>query len=137
MGKLTDKQRKQIIADRVDGMSYRKLAAKYGVSPTAVRKVVDAEPGLLQKCAEKKAQNTKDMLDYLDARTLKAQAVLDLAFEALLDPDKYARSGPKDIATMMGIIIDKYAQLAEINRNGTIKNELLQSLYDLEAQHAD
>lgn len=137
MGKLTDKQRKQIIADRVDGMSYRKLAAKYGVSPTAVRKVVDAEPDLLQKCAEKKAQNTKDMLDYLDARTLKAQAVLDLAFEALLDPDKYERSGPKDIATMMGIIIDKYAQLAEINRNGTVKNELLQSLYDLEAQHAD
>ena len=72
------------------------------------------------------------MLEYLDARTLKAQHVLDLAFEALQDPAKYDKAGLQSIATMMGIIIDKYAQLAELSRNGGMKNELLQSLLDLE-----
>lgn len=71
----------------------------------------------------------------MDARTQKAQHVLDLAFEALQDPSKYNKASVQSIATMMGIIIDKYAQLAELSKNGGMKNELLQSLLDLERKN--
>lgn len=119
----------------MEGLSVRKLADKYGVSPSAIQKIITSNPGLKELCTEKKQQNTQDMLEYLDARTQKAQHVLDLAFDALQDPAKYNKASVQSIATMMGIIIDKYAQLAELSKNGGIKNELLQSLLDLERKN--
>lgn len=119
----------------MEGLSVRKLADKYGVSPSAIQKIITEHPDLKKACEEKKQQNTQNMLEYLDARTQKAQHVLDLAFEALQDPAKYNKASVQSIATMMGIIIDKYAQLAELSKNGGIKNELLQSLLDLERKN--
>lgn len=119
----------------MEGLSVRKLADKYGVSPSAIQKIITSNPDLKELCTEKKQQNTQDMLEYLDTRTQKAQHVLDLAFDALQDPTKYNKASVQSIATMMGIIIDKYAQLAELSKNGGIKNELLQSLLDLERKN--
>ena len=43
MAKLTDKQRKKIIAESVNGSSIRALAAKYGVSTTTIQRVLKSD----------------------------------------------------------------------------------------------
>ena len=57
MAKLTDKQRKKIIAESVNGSSIRALAAKYGVSTTTIQRVLKSDTTLTQKVAQKKAEN--------------------------------------------------------------------------------
>lgn len=54
MAKLTDKQRKKIIADRADGATLRALARKYHVSDTTIRRTLHNNPEVAEKVARKK-----------------------------------------------------------------------------------
>lgn len=135
---LTDKQKKKIIADRANGLSLRQLAAKYGTSTTTIHRVIGSDPETERKVTEKKEENTKDILKQLDARTGKVMQIIDLGIDALLDPVKFDRAGAQSIATTLGILIDKYTNLAQLmNNGGGANNELLQSLHDLETRRRD
>ena len=55
MAKLTDKQRKKIIAEYVEGgTSQRKLAEKYHVSPYLIRSILNGDKNLAKKISHKK-----------------------------------------------------------------------------------
>lgn len=136
--RLTDKQRKNIIADRAAGLSLRQLAAKYGVSTYAIRTAIKKDPEATRIITQKNEENTKDILKQLDARTGKVMQIIDLGIDALLDPVKFDRAGAQAIATTLGILIDKYTNLAQLmNNGGGANNELLQSLHDLETRRRD
>lgn len=110
MAKLSDAQRKKIIADRVNGMTFRKLAAKYGVSTTTIQKVLKRDPSLVQKVTQKKEKNTQDMLAFLDSQSESAQEFVTMALEAIKDPAKLEKASVQTIAVALGIVIDKFTQ---------------------------
>lgn len=77
MAKLTDRQRKRIIAEYVEGgVSQRKLAEKYNVSRQAISKILSDEKSC-QKLRDKKEENTLSMLEFLESRKDKAQSLMD------------------------------------------------------------
>lgn len=77
MAKLTDRQRKRIIAEYVEGgISQRKLAEKYQVTQKTISTILKDEE-VRQKVLDKKEQNTKDMLSFLDERVHSAQTLID------------------------------------------------------------
>ena len=83
--KLTDRQRKHIIAEYVAGdgkVSIRVLAKKYGVSPTTISKILRDKESV-QKCTDKKKENEKSMLEFLGSRTKKAQGLIDKILDTL------------------------------------------------------
>lgn len=106
--RLTDKQKKEIIADYVESGSYLATAKKFGVSDNTVRKVVLGNSEVAKKCEQKREQNTAEILDYLDSRKEKAKDVLDAYIEALKKPEKIEAAKLSEIATAMGIVIDKF-----------------------------
>jgi len=106
--KLTDKTRKRIITDRANGMTERQIAAKYGVSQTTVHNTLKNDPTTVQIVSEKKEANTMDMLAFMDSQKGKAQQLIQHIIEALDDPEKLARTNPRDLATALGIIADKF-----------------------------
>lgn len=110
MAKLTDKQKKRIIADRVNGMSFRRLAEKYDVSTRTIQRVLNGNEEVVQKATQKKEENTLDMLSFLDSRKAEAEDFVSLALKYLRDENKLSRTGIQAIATAMGIVIDKYLQ---------------------------
>ena len=78
MSKLTDKQRKQIVAEYVDGdgkISHRQLAQKFNVSQSTISKILKDEKSV-QKCSDKKKANTLSMLAYIDSQSDKAQELI-------------------------------------------------------------
>ena len=79
MAKLTDRQRKRIVAEYIEGdgrVSQRMLAERYHISQKTVSKILsDADTS--QKVLEKKAENTRSMLEYLDERKGQAQSLID------------------------------------------------------------
>lgn len=106
--RIGDKRRKKIIMDRLDGMSYRAIAAKYKVSTYAVQKIVKEDPDFAQKITEQKARNARAMLDYLDDQRGQAQEIIGKMLAAMTSEGKLEQTGVRDIATAMGILIDKF-----------------------------
>lgn len=108
--RLTDKQKKKIIADYMENGSYRATARMNGVSDDTVRRVVLSDDEILQKAAQKKEQNTMDMLAYMDSRKEQAQGVIDDYLKALANPEKIEAAKLSEIATALGIVVDKFTK---------------------------
>ena len=108
MAKLTDKQRKKIIADRVDGATLRALARKYNVSDTTIRRTLQNNPEAAEKVAQKKAENTAAVLAHMDKKQKTVCGLIDLYLDALTREEKLNRASVRDIATALGIVIDKF-----------------------------
>lgn len=106
--RLTDRQKKKIIAERAGGSSFRELSSKYGVAASTIKRICDRDPETEQIATQKTKQNTADMLDYMESRKEKAKAVLDTYIDALSDPEKIGAAKLSEIATAMGIVIDKF-----------------------------
>lgn len=122
MARLTEKQRQQIIADRVEGLSERKIAAKHGVSQTTIHNALKkAEPETVQKVSEKKQAITLEMFEYMDQQKGAAQILLTNIVEALNDPEKLRRANVRDLATAYGIIFDKFTQAAPKEGDDVLK----------------
>lgn len=105
--KLTDRQKKQMIVDRVEGMTFPRIAEKYGVSTTTAQRVIKGDQETAKRVQEKKEQNTLDMLQFMEEQKPKIQQLLANILEAMNDPVKLARTNPRDLATAYGIIFDK------------------------------
>jgi hypothetical protein len=120
--RISDRKRKKIILDKVEGLSYRAVAKKHGVSEYAVRKIVASDPEFAQKLAREKARNARAMVEYLDEQRGAAQEIIGKMLSAMTSEDKLAESGIRDIATAMGILIDKFtaASAASAPDNGML-----------------
>lgn len=128
MAKLTDKQRKKIIAERVEGATIRALAAKHGVSPSTIQQVLKSDSKLAQKCAQKKAENTAGVLAFMESKKNDVCALLDKLLAAMNDPDKIAATSLSQLATAMGIVIDKYTANEAPQQSGATVNNLFEAI---------
>ena len=106
--RLTDKQKKKIIADYIQLESYNAAAKINGVSPNTVKNLVTGNADIAQKCELKKEQNTADILDYMERQKSGICEILDICLNELKNPEKYVKAPPQQIATTMAILIDKY-----------------------------
>lgn len=123
--KLTDKQKKKIIADYISNGNYSETARMNGnISPNTVKAIVKADEEFANKCEQKKEENTKDILDYMDSLAEDQKEIINLSMEALKQklkkPDAF--TSVKDIATVYGVIVDKAVKLKEI-RNKQSKED--------------
>lgn len=114
--KLTDKQKKKIIADYVDNGNYSETARINGVNKSTVQRLISKNQEVQQKAQEKKEENTQDMLQYLESKKEDKKRVIELCFKALEDklasPDMF--TSIRDIAMVYGIIVDKDLKIKEI-----------------------
>lgn len=108
--KMSGKKRKKIIADWALEGSYRAAARKNNVSPSTVRRLVLAEPKLAEAARDKKRACARDMLSYMDGKRDAVCDIIGLSLEELSDPDRLKAAGIRDIATTMGILIDKWTR---------------------------
>ena len=89
-------------------MSYRQLAERYGTSVTTVKRTLAKNPEVSQKVTQKKESNTADILAHMDEKRDTVNEIIDKALDVLNDKEKPARTGPMQLATMLGIVIDKF-----------------------------
>jgi transposase-like protein len=106
--KLTDDQRKSIIAAVANGESKRSLARQYEVSDTTVRRVCNSDPQMAQKVAHKKAENEASVLAHMDTQKSQVCEGLDRLLKAVFNDDKIDAATLVQLATTLGILIDKY-----------------------------
>ena len=114
--KLTDKQKKKIIADYMENENYRETARINGVSDNTVRSIVNRNQKTSKKLAQKKEENTKDILEYMDNIAEKQKKIIDLSLEVLeqklSNPDLFTNI--RDVAIVYGTIFDKSLKYKEM-----------------------
>lgn len=129
MAKLTDKQRKRIIAEYVEGgASQRKLAEKYHVSPYLIRSILSEDKNLTQKISHKKEENTQSVLAFMDSKKQTVCDLIDKLLAAMGDEDKIAATPLSQLATAMGIVIDKYTAGETPKTADTAANNLFEAI---------
>lgn len=106
--RLTDKQKKKIIADYVQLQNYTKTAKLNDVAESTVRKIVKNNPDCANQCDIKKEQNTQDMLSYMESKKERVQEIIDVYLGALTDPEKLEGATLQQITTALGTLIDKW-----------------------------
>lgn len=136
--KLTDKQKKKIIADYMENSNYSETARINGnISPNTVKTIVNKDKKTAKICKQKKEENTKDILEYMDSIVKDQKEVIDLSLQVLKDklksPDLF--TNVRDVATVYGVIFDKalkYKEMqlkeAEIKYRNTTSQETLDKL---------
>ncbi len=116
MYKLTDKEKKKIIADYLNTNNYCETARINGIHESTVRNIVKKNSDITKMYEEKEQENTKDILEYMDSITSKQKKIVDLSLSAiekkLKNPDMF--TNVKDIATVYGIIFDKALKYKEM-----------------------
>lgn len=112
--RLTDRQKKKIIADYVQLGSYNATAKVNGVSLNTVKKTVQGNAEIAEMCNRKKEENTADIMAYMEAQRDRVCEIIDISLEVLPDKIKNAKTAA-DVTTAMGTVISKWA---EIKRGG-------------------
>lgn len=106
--KLTDKQRKKIIADYVELGSYNATAKKHHVSATTVKKIVEADKDSVKKCERKKEENSKSILAHMESQRDIVNEIITKGLDVLNSREKLETATPSQITTAMGTLIDKF-----------------------------
>ncbi len=118
---ITDKKKKKIIADYLENPNYHEVGRLNGVSYNSVKRIVNnmsskEDTNVSQLIIQKKEDNTNSVLEYIDSL---AQTKKDLVSNILIALNKKAANPDfmttfKDLATGLGIIVDKEYKAAEL-----------------------
>ena len=110
--RLTDRQRKKIVADYLELGSYNATAKANGTSPKTVKRVLAEVPEMSEKVKQKKAENTADILAYMESQRGLVCEIIGKGLNVLNDEEKLREATPAQITTALGTLIDKWAAVS-------------------------
>lgn len=109
--RVTDKQKKKIIADYLETESINAAAKRNGVSWDTAKRILEENGEIEQKLEDKKEQNTADIMSYMESKRDVVCSIIGLGLKALSDPEKLSEASPAQITTALGTLIDKWTAL--------------------------
>ena len=118
MAKLTDKQRKQIIAEyALGGITQRQLANRYQVSQNAIVKILNSSKGV-QEISEKKEENTRSMLEFLDEQKDTAQNLMRAILQTA--PEDIQKASLRDKMGALKILSEVFGAVSGPSKDNTV-----------------
>lgn len=129
--RLTDKQRKKIVADYLETQSVNAAAKRNGVSWDAAKKTIDAVGDIEKKLDRKKAENTADVLAYMERQRGIVCEIIGKGLMVLNSEEKLAEATPAQITTAIGTLIDKWTTISTGPADEVREDGLSQSLREL------
>lgn len=128
--RLTDKQKKKIVADYLELGSYNAVAKRNHVCGETARRVVEASENFAEKLRQKKEENTADILAYMESRRQAVCDIIEVGLSVLPEKIQNARSAA-EVTTALGTLIDKFTAFGGGPGNDAKKDGLSQSLREL------
>lgn len=133
--RLTDRQRKKIVADYLELGSYNATAKANGTSPKTVKRVLAAVPKMPEKVKQKKAENTADILAYMESRRGLVCEIIGKGLAVLNDEEKLREATPAQITTALGTLIDKWAAVSGSTASESREDDPITKSLKEEAAH--
>lgn len=129
--RIEPERRMKILADYAMEGSYRAAARKNGVSPDTVRRIVLENPEMARAADAKKNARARDVMSYMQGKADTVCEIIGNGLGVLSDPERMQEAKLRDIATMLGILIDKWAMIDAMGRDkDPVQVELAPELED-------
>lgn len=128
--RLTDRQKKKIVADYLELGSYNAAAKLNGVSNHTVKRVVLEVPEISEKVKQKKEENTADILSYMEGKRKAVCEIIEVGLSVLPDKIKTAKSA-SEVTTALGTLIDKWSAVSGGPADTAKEDELSKSLREM------
>ena len=128
--RLTDRQKKKIVADYLELGSYNAAAKLNGVSNHTVKRVVLEVPEISEKVKQKKEENTADILAYMEGKRKAVCEIIEVGLSVLPDKIKTAKSA-SEVTTALGTLIDKWSAVSGGPADTAKEDELSKSLREM------
>lgn len=106
--KFTDRQKKNIVKAYVECQNASAVARKYGCSETTIRRIVGKNPDVAEKVEEEKSKNLQSIREHMREQSGEVCSLLDKLIAYIGHEEKLEKANPKELATALGILIDKY-----------------------------
>ena len=106
--RLTEQQKKRIIADYVELRSYNAVAKRHGISDKTVKTIVEKDSEFTELSEQKKEENAKSILDHMESKRDVVNEIITKGLDILNSPQKLAEATPAQITTALGTLIDKF-----------------------------
>ena len=120
---LSDKQRKQIVADYISHQNYSLVARMNGVTVDTVRRLM-AKGDHVQELQQKREENTESVIEHMKNQSAMKNRILDKLLRGIeiKADDIDELNSIKELATAYGIIVDKELKILELQRgSGSIE----------------
>lgn len=114
MAKLTERQKKRIIADYAECGNYSAVAKRHKVAVNTVKSVVLSDEEFAKNCKHKKEQIEADILDELDKRKDVVLELYDAGISRIIELLETTKD-IKGIAIALGTLIDKQTKRRELD----------------------
>lgn len=129
--RIEPERRMKILADYALEGSYRAAARKNGVSPDTVRRIVRENPEMVKVADTQKNARARDVMSYMQGKADTVCEIIGNGLGVLSDPERMQEAKLRDIATMLGILIDKWAMIDAMGRDkDPVRVELAPELED-------
>lgn len=129
--RLTDRQKKKIVADYLETESYKATARQNKVADGTVKRVVRECGDIGRKVADKKDQNTADIMAYMESKRDIVCQIIDKSLNVLNSEEKLQEATPAQITTALGTLIDKWAMISGGPADIAKEDELSKSLREM------
>lgn len=106
--RLTDRQKKKIVADFAMLRNYSAVARMNGVSDKTVKSYVEQDPEFLGISEQKNKESAEDVLAYMDRQRDAVCEIIGVGLEVLPEKIRGAKTA-SEITTALGTLIDKWA----------------------------
>lgn len=114
--RLTDKQKKKIVADYLETQSYSATARLNGVTHQTVKRIVQESPDFSEKLQQKKDMDTADIIAYMESKRDAVYNIIEVGLRILPEKIETAKSAT-EVTTALGTLIDKWT-LKSMGSNG-------------------
>lgn len=110
--RLTDKQKKKIVADYLDTQSVNLAAKRNGVSWDSAKKAIEKDGEIEKKLEQKKQENTADIIAYMESKRQAVCNIIDEGLKVLPQKIRDARTA-SEVTTALGTLIDKFTMASK------------------------
>jgi hypothetical protein len=124
--RLTDAEKKKIIADYVINQNYSETARLNNCSDKQVKRIIVANEEVAKKVEIKSEENTANMLEYFVSQQTTKGRILNKLLKAIEQKSEDADINTlKELATAYGIIMDKELKIMEMQRGNGSREDIM------------
>ena len=124
--RLTDAEKKKIVADYVINQNYSETARLNNCSDKQVKRIIVANEEVAKKVEVKKQENTQNMLEWFTSQYATKQRILNKLLKAIEDKSEDNDINTiKELATAYGIILDKELKMMEMQRGNGSREDIM------------
>lgn len=128
--RLTDRQKKKIVADYLDTQSINLAAKRNGVSWDSAKKAIEEAGEIEKKLKAKKEQNTADIIAYMESKRQAVCDIIEVGLKVLPRKIQDARTAA-DVTTALGTLIDKFTAFGSLPGDTAKEDDLSKSLREM------